>query len=86
MKENNVYRGQIVENLTSISFRLLRLDVMATVAPFHVLRQILEPDPHVWSTLLTFLQVCLLPTELASHLGGGLRKSPVSFLGKSGSS
>jgi hypothetical protein len=70
MKENNVYRGQIVEYLTSISIRLLRLDVMTTVAPFHVLRQILEPDPHVRSTLLTLLQVCLLPTQLASHWVG----------------
>jgi hypothetical protein len=67
MKENNVYGGQIVEYLTSISFRLLWLDMMTTMAPFHVLRQILEPDPHMWSTLLTLLQVCLLPTQLASH-------------------
>jgi hypothetical protein len=52
------------------------LDMMTTVAPFHVLRQILEPDPHVRSTLLTLLQICLLPTRFASHLGGGLRKLP----------
>jgi hypothetical protein len=41
---------------------------MTTVAPFHVLRQILEPNSHVRSTLLTLLQICLLPTQLASHL------------------